>query len=216
MTTVTISDSGTATFTGNEGTRLDSGAPTANNGNALVLTTDRLVFGQVSNCPIKFSGLSNINGPVTVLSATLTLKGLLTTGTNSTQLDLHLILRNWVEGNGTGGSGATWNTYDGTNSWGTVGCENTTTDRSGIVSASANCTATSIQSIVFTSDKLASDVQSMINSPSTNYGWLIRQPTETTTEVQISSDNNGTTSNRPVLSITYIEGIVTLMGQCCT
>ncbi len=41
---------------------------------------------------------------------------------------MYRVMRTWVEGDNGAGSGATWNTYDGTNNWTTAGCSGLGTD----------------------------------------------------------------------------------------
>ena len=46
--------------------------------------------------------------------------------TNTRTLRAYRLKRSWAEGDSSAGSGATWNTYDGSNNWGTAGASNTT------------------------------------------------------------------------------------------
>lgn len=101
-------------------TELDSFAPTVNYGTA---TTVRL-YGSVSHRGLIKFDLSSIPTGAAVLSATLSLN--FSTVDVAGTINAYRVYRAWTE------AGATWNKYDGTNNWGTAGCDNTTSDRSAV------------------------------------------------------------------------------------
>ena len=77
-----------------------AGDPVSNRENTLLRTTN---------------DLSTIPAGATINSATLYLYHVILQGDNPHDIALHGVIRAWTE------SGSTWNTYDGTNNWGTAG-----------------------------------------------------------------------------------------------
>lgn len=107
--------------------------------------------------------------------------------------------RVWTE------AGATWNKYDGTNSWGTAG---------GF--GEADCEQTEIGSAAYTSGEAAgwktialtaAKIQEMIDGTFTNNGFLLKMVTEDISYYSHrSSDYTTDTSLRPKLVIEYVLG----------
>lgn len=162
MTTVVISDNAGADFSGTDDCQIKSGAATTNYGSDGTMEVTKWAVGDHLHSLLKFTGLSNITGPVTVSSATLELY--LSSGDPGTHtISMYRLLRNWVE------SQATWNIFSTSNNWGTAGGLNAT-DRSSTLTASASVNNTS-EYKSFTSAQLAQDVQDFINGVNPNYGW---------------------------------------------
>jgi len=104
----------------------------------------------------------------------------------------HLITQSWTE------AGVTWDTYDGTNNWTTAGG-----DFSGTATASTTTGTTSGVTLSWT---VTSDVQAYVNGTATNYGWLVKDQTESATPNRTSayaSKEYATPANRPLLSVTF-------------
>lgn len=207
MPTVLISNNTGADFSGTEDVKIRSITPTSNYGTHVEINAhNNSVPSDVENFLIRFTGLSNITGPVVVSSCTLELY--LTLNFLSAQnADLFRQLRTWTE------SGATWNTYDGTNNWATAGGTG-----SGDIAASASATTlinATVGYYAFSSAQLASDVQNIINGVASNNGWLGTPNGANLGAVFASSD--GTDGQRPKLTFTYTAsgGGTVLMGQAC-
>ena len=111
MTTAIVSGNTGATYSGVNDARIQEGVPDNNDSSAASYS----LRGQTSGnrrMVVKFTGLSNITGPVTVSSATLSLYD--ETGIDAAY-QVSRISRNWVL------SEVTWNSYDATHSWTTGG-----------------------------------------------------------------------------------------------
>ena len=53
--------------------------------------------------------------------------------------------------------------------------------------------------------QMVADVQTWLDSPATNFGWLLRaNETRNKTSERFDSKENGTVANRPVLTVTFI------------
>ena len=124
-------------------------------------------------------------------------------------MTLNTISSNWGEGAsaavGPGGNGAaaqlndaTWlNSFFPSTLWTTAGGDFNST-----ASASANVAGNGLYT--WTSAQLAADVQSWLDAPAGNNGWmLIGDESTTQSAKRFCSRENTTASNRPALSITY-------------
>jgi len=193
VTTAIITDNSTGgTFSGTTDALIDAGAPDANN------NTNTTLSLRESATPrrgvLKFDGLSNITGPVTVSSATLSVYD--TVGSTG-PIEIYEILRamSIVD--------VTWNKYDATNNWATAGGLG-----AGDVTSSPLVSSSFSGSIGyndFTSAALATHVQNIINSSLTNNGVLFRKTDDTDGSVPIASDD-GTDAQRPKLTVVYTSG----------
>lgn len=108
---------------GIEATFVSSFAPTTNYGSATPMNITKSAFPQVDNVlirPVSFSHLSLTSS--TLGACSLFVRG---TATTAGYVDAHIMNRGWTEG------GATYNTYDGSNSWSSVGGTDSTSDCSG-------------------------------------------------------------------------------------
>ena len=84
-------------------------------------------------------------------------------------VNLRKLSRAWTE------SGATWNTYDGTNNWGTAGAGADGTDRVSTISAALTMDGTPAGAFVdFSGAQLTADVQAVIGS---TCSWLLSAET---------------------------------------
>ena len=123
---------------------------------------------------------------------------------------LYNLKRDWIEGTGTGntsGDGATWETYDGTNSWGTDGAANTETDHytNNLWDAgSSSFSSTGKKTINFNTEGLAV-VQGWVSGTLPNYGVTIQDYSSSSSsyDLQLSTRNNSTAANHPTLNVTY-------------
>jgi hypothetical protein len=197
MPTVTIGDQAGATYTGCEATYIDAGAPTTNSGTASAIS----VYSFQKHSLLRFTGLSNITGPVSVSAATLYVNAeWIAAGTGNNTLDTYKCLRSWVE------TEATWNVYATGSSWATAGGRGTGDVNAG--ASASNVLTTSYPAYkALTSAQLAADVEGWINSGSNN-GWLVihnQDGVDNGSQFDFSSDDNATTTIRPYLEITYSE-----------
>lgn len=114
---------------------------------------------------IKFSGLSNITGPVTVSSATLSLFWYdANPASAAVDISFHRLLRDWVEDQ------ATYNDYRSDNAWQTPGG---TGDNDRVSTASSTHEfGTSAPSDYEGIAGLAADTEDFINGDASNYGWI--------------------------------------------
>lgn len=149
---------------------------------------------------LKFNELDDgvsIPAGSTINSAVLTLVTERDRSDNTRTHSIYRMLRSWTEI-------ATWNTYDGTNNWGTAGANNTTTDREATAIGGASISATESLgvSIDFTLD--AAKIQEMIAGGAlANNGFLIFPDTELNDMWGFHSPDAVTSTNRPKLVIDY-------------
>jgi len=112
---------------------------------------------------------------------------------------------NWTEGTGTAGSGATWNLYDGVTTWTTAGG-----DFNGTATATS---ATGTSSAVRITWNILADVQGWVNGTYSNNGTLIKDQTESSSTAytaSFSSREDATTTNRPQLTVSYLQPVTNL------
>jgi len=185
-----------------------------------------LFVGTTANDPnayrralIAFDVAASIPAGSTIQSASLTLHLSKEGPGNGIQIYLHRALSDWGEGTSIGargeGSGAaattgdatwhdnffdtsTWRTSDGGGDFATLPSANVFVSGLGFSSWSSR-------------PALIADVQSWLDSPQTNFGWLIRGELEgeaVGTAKRFDSRENSSTAFRPVLSVTYSPPIV--------
>ncbi len=203
MPTVTIGDNtgGSAnTFTGTDDARLHQQTPTTNEGGTGAIEASRFSGGDHNTGLIRFSGLSNITGPVTVTSARIRLWQFLNSGTNT--VSAYECSRAWVEAE------CTWNNYSTGNAWNTAGALGAGTDYvNSVLDTITTATVSDESYLDFDSAAIAALVQDWINGVKTNNGIVFLrtdgQNDATFHSFQSSEGNNG---ERPILEVTYTEG----------
>ena len=112
------------------------------------------------------------------------------------------VKQDWTE------TGATWNTYDGTNNWTTAGAGNVTDDR-GSTALGVLSGGIGTRTIVLNTTGV-SLVQDWIDGDVSNYGITIQDYSESE-GMGFDSRDNGTASNTPRLCITFSDGPSTLV-----
>ncbi|MCC7029167.1 MAG: DNRLRE domain-containing protein, partial [Chitinophagaceae bacterium] len=156
-----------------------------------------------------FDIAGNVPAGATINTASLQLNCSLTNGGAGAQTHfLHKLSADWGEGTsfafgaGAGASAtpndATWNTrfFPGTN-WITAGG-----DFNAVATASTVVDATGLYT--WTSAQMAADVQNWVNTPATNFGWLLKGIESAPTQAKrYDSRENGNAGNRPQLTINY-------------
>ena len=144
----------------------------------------------------------------TISSASLTLY---VSTASSQAYNLYNMRRGWVEGTTTPGatstSSATWETYDGTNVWGTNGAANTSSDRYDTnLWSTTTSTFTPVGSKTINLNTAGvAVIQGWVNESLSNYGLTMQSYSSTSgsDDLQISSSENPTAANRPKLNVTY-------------
>ena len=163
-----------------------------------------------------------VGATITSATLTITIDKIANGGTNK-PLAIHKINKDWGEGRSDAGSGegkgapaqtndATWiNNFYPTSSWGASGGDFD-------AAPSASTTVGDPQEISISgkageNPTLMANVQSWINTPSNNFGWLLRgDESGGASALRILSRENGITSSRPTLSVTYSVLPVTLLS----
>ena len=136
--------------------------------------------------------LSAIPDGATIHAATLGAYAYAVEGTGSYALNLYPVKRLWTEAE------ATWNRATGSSLWGSPGCNNVSTDRSGSQSAAAPAASTGWYEWLVTEE-----VRRILSQPSANKGWLLRQSSSASGAVQFRSSDYGVGAERPKLVVTY-------------
>ena len=195
MPVVTIGGRAGLTYTGVEDTTLNEAAATTNYGSSDTLNAQS--FDTRQHALIKFTGLSNITGPVTVDSVTLYIYS--EGGYDQYTISVRRVLQNWVEGQ------ATWNIYSTGNNWNTAGGLGAASDRVSATSATFTHTNASGDKTA-SSAGMASDVEGWINGTLDNYGWMLSNDASADGNYStLGSDERATATERPYLSVDYTE-----------
>jgi len=177
------------------------GYPTRNYGGCDILA---LVSGYIGTARLvlKFGNLDNfIPANVTIKDAYLVLYGYNLVTFTASNISAYKLTRNWTEGTGgCGGSETTnvsWNNYSGSSSWTNPGGDFETTPISDAVKVNTY--------VSYHTLKLNTTVvKDWIQSPSTNYGIVVKVTDETKASViQFAGKEFSTLSLRPKLVIYY-------------
>lgn len=107
----------------------------------------------------------------------------------------HALKRDWIEAE------ATWLLAKSGVNWGTAGAGNTSSDVESTFIGEVTATSTGAYTVALNAAGLA-QVESWIDSPSTNYGMILKN-TGTADSLTLDSSEKSPTSNRPILTITY-------------
>ena len=149
--------------------------------------------GRLKRALLQFD-VSSIPAGAVLTSATLTVWK---QGANNAadSLAVHVVTQAWVEGTGSNGSGASWNTYDGSNGWASPGGDYVATPSSVILAPLGNGPKTL---------DVLSLVQAWVSGTVPNHGLLIRQLYENA-GVNHPQHNFRTRDDtiQPTLTITY-------------
>lgn len=164
-----------------------------------------------------FDVAGNIPAGSIIQSAALTLT-MSRTKVGAMTFDLHRLTSNWGQGTSNAdaqeGAGAASTTNDATwihtfypsSFWATSGG-----DFSPTISASASVGGNGSYTWGTTA-QMVSDVQSWLNNPASNYGWLLQGPEGVRSAKRFNSGENSTASTRPSLVIQYISGGPTILS----
>ena len=167
-------------------------------------------LGGIRRALIEFDISGNLIANSTVTSAALTLECTNSAASGPETFNLQRLTTAWVEGStniglpGIGGTAApgdvTWNeASSGATNWTSNGG-----DFSGSVSSSTSVDATGSYTWA-TSASMVSDIQTWLNTPANNHGWILRT-NESGGQRSVkwfASRTNGTFSERPSLTMTF-------------
>lgn len=165
--------------------------------------------GSIRRGIIAFNIVGSVPANATITGVTLTLN-MSKTNAGAQTVTLHRVGANWGEGTsdagGNEGGGAPATTNDATwihrffsdSTWAGPGGQYIPTPRASLsVGGVASYTWVSTAGMV-------SDVQQWLNTPSTNFGWVVLgNESAGATAKRFDSKENGTTANRPILTVTY-------------
>lgn len=192
------------------------------NGSGEYMFTGKTDQGFIRRAVIQFDIAGNVPAGSTVNSATLRLNLSRTRQNTQKTTSLYRILASWGEGGSNGasneGQGAPADTGDCTwihrfrypdVAWSTPGGDFA-------AAASASAPVGGNASYTWTSAGMAADVQAWLDSPASNFGWLIRgDESANQTAKRFDSSENGTTTRRPSLEIDYTPPGGGATGACC-
>ena len=191
------------------------------NGAGTKVLTSKSSTGFLRRGVLQFSLVPSIPTGATVTNATLTLYNSLA-GTNSATVNLHKVVADWGEGTSvatgtTEDAGAPSTTGDATwvhrfypgTSWTTAGGDF-------IATASASATVVNDGPYAWTSASLLADIQSWVNNPATNFGWILRgkETGPGNALKSFESRQSADPTRRPKLEVTYLAPTIP-MGACC-
>jgi len=158
-------------------TFLNSNAPTTNYGTATTFNIGETNSAVATyRALVRDDDLASIPSNMEIVTVVVYITVSAVFSSNARTLELYRCLRNWIE------AGATWNTYDGSNAWGTGGCGNNTTDYDGSVvwgtqSIAASEAVGAIIAIPLNANGIE-EFKKWINGTNPNYGLLFKVQTE--------------------------------------
>ena len=158
-----------------------------------------------------FDITGNVPGGATINSISLTLNVPVSGGVSST-FDLFRLLVPWGEGTNIGNNGsaafsgdATWNSNRvGTSSWSTPG------GVAGIdfaATASATTFVNGVSTFIWSSATMVADVQTWLNTPANNNGWILISELEGTGNTAARFSSREDAGNEPSLAIDFTVAV---------
>jgi hypothetical protein len=186
--TVVSLQQGTNGYAGMVDTHIRADATTTNYGTSTTVWMD----GSPDYSALLKWDLTSIPAGKTVTAVTLTFN---VTDVSTDVYELYALKRDWSE------SASTWVKATSTVNWSTAGASNTTSDRETTVLGTLTAPATGTKVVTLNSAGIAK-VQSWINTPSTNFGFIIQDYT-VAGGLDVSSSEATTVSQRPIITITY-------------
>lgn len=205
---------GTETWYSRENVRdtfITSASPTANSGNsASIVGGESNAAAAVRRILIDFSDiqyLASIINNIDITAAYIYLMINTNQSSNARTYNVYRMTQAWVEGNGSAGSGATWNTYNGSTNWPGGAGMGAGTDYNTTVLAIANLTASEPvgKTIEFTFNSTGRTIlRGMIDGTYPNEGFAIIADTENNDGYFFHSSNANVPSEaKPTLVIEY-------------
>jgi len=183
-------------------TGISTQSPTSNSGTGpdMVIGTQGPTVGMARNRGlIKFDLTGQIPAGAEIKSVTLTLTvAKVPSGGANSSFELRRLFREWKE------SEATWNNRIGGGTWSSPGAAapadfSTTTSGTTLVSGLGGCTFGSTTNLI-------ADVQTWVDNPATNFGWIVLTQSETVAKTarRITAHEGG--PNGPALVVEYTPG----------
>ncbi|MCI0553771.1 MAG: DNRLRE domain-containing protein, partial [Anaerolineae bacterium] len=169
-------------------TKLLSDTPGTNYGSATTLSVD----GSPDESALLYWNVTSIPVGSTVQSVNITVN---VTNTSGASYEIYELQRPWVEGE------ATWNEHASGQSWEVAGAGRPG-DRGSTVLGVIIGSSPGLNTISFNSAGIAV-VQSWVDHPSSNYGFIVQDYINHTNRLNFSSREAGTVSNRPKLTVSY-------------
>jgi spore coat protein A len=204
-----------------DNTLYESATGALSNGAGEYLFTGRTKDGLVRRAVLAFDVASVIPAGSTINSVTLSLHASRNANTVLRVTTVHRVLADWGEGasNATQNEGegapaatgdATWlRRFHPATPWTAAGGDFAAT-------ASASTVITGNATYAWTSAGLVADVQSWLDAPAGNFGWLVRgDESVSETAKRLDSRENGQAASRPALVIDYTAGVGGQTGACC-
>ncbi|MCW1925015.1 DNRLRE domain-containing protein [Luteolibacter arcticus] len=187
--TVVSLQNGTNGYSGATDTKIRSNAATTNYGTATSIEID----GSPDYAGLIRWNLSSIPAGKTVTAASITVN---VTDVTTEAYEIYALRRNWTP------SQATWNIAASGANWGTPGASNTSTDRESTVLGTMSSSTTGLKTFALNASGVAK-VQSWVNSPSSNHGFIIMDYVNNSNGLDFSSSEDTAAANRPKLTVTY-------------
>jgi len=175
-------------YTGCADTRISAEAPNANFG-----VDDLRVGAKQKISSLVYFDLSSIPSSATVESAQLSVYAQSREGPAGFNVRVHAVKRRWNQHE------ATWNVATLSDPWGIPGCNCTVTDRDVSVEQDFDTWQLGWYAL-----PVRDSVQRMVQDPTTNKGWLIRQSAEIPGVLCLRSSEYSSVELRPKLEITYV------------
>jgi uncharacterized protein YjiK len=187
--TVSFQD-GVNSYRGTQDTKLQEDTPTTNYGNEPELEVDgfdpfisTLLFWDVTSIPIA-SSIQSVDITVNV------------TNTSGADYEIYELKRIWIENE------ATWNIYASGQSWDVSGADGTG-DRGSTAFGAIVGSSLGLTTIPLNAAGVAV-VQSWINDPSSNHGFIVQDYINHSNKLGFSSRETSTIPERPKLTVTYL------------
>jgi hypothetical protein len=178
-------------------TYISSAAKDTNYGKLSTFATDS-ESSQLLRSLVQFN-LTSVPSQSTVISAALNLYLYNNAGSQTDVVEGHRLLRNWVEGNGSGKTGVTWNQYASKQPWTTPGGDYDPTIAGSFVASGTGWKTMYLTPLV----------QSWVDGTVANQGVILLSPTGATpksAKTYYSSDaGNKNASQRPELNLCYVQ-----------
>ncbi|MCH8012222.1 MAG: DNRLRE domain-containing protein [Candidatus Marinimicrobia bacterium] len=205
-----------------DNTLYESNTGALSNGKGAHFFVGKTAVGSIRRGLLAFDIAGNIESGVLIDSVVLILSMSKTRTATSRIIALHKILSSWGEGesNAPGNEGAGTAAEIGDATWihtfyDSLFWTNNGGDFSDVINATASVGDTNSYRWNSTSE-LVADVQSWLDSPSTNFGWiLVGDENESATAKRFDSKENSTESNRPILRVFYmpVVAVATLSNE---
>jgi hypothetical protein len=185
--TVVSLQNGTNGYNGMVDTHIRGDATTTASGSASTL----LIDGSPDYSALLKWDLASIPAGKTVTAVTLTFN---VVDATSHVYELYALRRDWDE------TAATWVKATSTTNWTTAGGSNTSSDRESTILGTLS-SAVGTKTITLNTAGIAK-VQSWVNTPATNYGFIVQDYT-VSNGLDLTSSEGATVSQRPMITVTY-------------